>query len=173
MTVGGKPAFFMIGGSMELDKDDIISSISEFLLEENLELYDINIVNFPSVSKIEVYVYSSTNIDYRTIERLNHQIQRILEEINLEKGSYDLIISSPGLERSLKSIRHYEISINEYIKVKLIDPINDEYTLEGTLINIENEVIHLLVDELLILIDIKNIKKARLDLAKFKEKIKG
>lgn len=173
MTVGGKPAFFMIGGSMELDKDDIISSVSKFLLEENLELYDINIVNFPSVSKIEVYVYSSTNIDYRTIERLNHQIQRILEEINLEKGSYDLIISSPGLERSLKSIRHYEISINEYIKVKLIDPINDEYTLEGTLINIENEVIHLLVDEHLILIDIKNIKKARLDLAKFKEKIKG
>ena len=158
---------------MELDKDDIISSVSKFLLEENLELYDINIVNFPSVSKIEVYVYSSTNIDYRTIERLNHQIQRILEEINLEKGSYDLIISSPGLERSLKSIRHYEISINEYIKVKLIDPINDEYTLEGTLINIENEVIHLLVDEHLILIDIKNIKKARLDLAKFKEKIKG
>ena len=173
MTVGGKPAFFMIGGSMELDKDDIISSVSKFLLEENLELYDINIVNFPSVSKIEVYVYSSTIIDYRTIERLNHQIQRILEEINLEKGSYDLIISSPGLERSLKSIRHYEISINEYIKVKLIDPINDEYTLEGTLINIENEVIHLLVDEHLILIDIKNIKKARLDLAKFKEKIKG
>ena len=173
MTVGGKPAFFMIGGSMELDKDDIISSVSKFLLEENLELYDINIVNFPSVSKIEVYVYSSTNIDYRTIERLNHQIQRILEEINLEKGSYDLIISSPGLERSLKTIRHYEISINEYIKVKLIDPINDEYTLEGTLINIENEVIHLLVDELLILIDIKNIKKARLDLEKFKEKIKG
>ena len=158
---------------MELDKDDIISSVSKFLLEENLELYDINIVNFPSVSKIEVYVYSSTIIDYRTIERLNHQIQRILEEINLEKGSYDLIISSPGLERSLKSIRHYEISINEYIKVKLIDPINDEYTLEGTLINIENEVIHLLVDEHLILIDIKNIKKARLDLAKFKEKIKG
>ena len=157
---------------MELDKDDIISSVSKFLLEENLELYDINIVNFPSVSKIEVYVYSSTNIDYRTIERLNHQIQRILEEINLEKGSYDLIISSPGLERSLKTIRHYEISINEYIKVKLIDPINDEYKLEGILINIENEVIHLLVDEHLILIDIKNIKKARLDLAKFKEKIK-
>ena len=173
MTVGGKPAFFMIGGSMELDKDDIISSVSKFLLEENLELYDINIVNFPSVSKIEVYVYSSTNIDYRTIERLNHQIQRILEEINLEKGSYDLIISSPGLERSLKTIRHYEISIDEYIKVKLIDPINDEYKLEGILINIENEVIHLLVDEHLILIDIKNIKKARLDLEKFKEKIKG
>ena len=173
MTVGGKPTFFMIGGSMELDKNDIISLVSDYLIQENLELYDINIVNFPSVSKIEVYVYSTTNLDYKTIERLNHQIQRLLEEVNLEKGSYELIVSSPGLERLLKTIRHYEISLDENIKVKLIVPINNEYTFQGTLINIENENIQLLVENQLIKIDINNIKKARLDLIKFKEKIKN
>ena len=173
MTVGGKPAFFMIGGSMELDKNDIISTVSNYLIEENLELYDINIVNYPSVSKIEVYVYSSTNLEYKTIERLNHQIQRLLEEVNLEKGTYDLIISSPGLERQLKTSRHYEISLDEHIKVKLIDPIDNQYSFQGTLINIENENIDLLVKEQIIKIDINNIKKARLDLIKFKEKIKN
>jgi len=173
MTVGGKPTFFMIGGSMELDKNDIISLVSDYLIQEDLELYDINIVNFPSVSKIEVYVYSTTNLEYKTIERLNHQIQRLLEEVNLEKGSYELIVSSPGLERLLKTIRHYEISLDENIKVKLIVPINNEYTFQGTLINIENENIQLLVENQLIKIDINNIKKARLDLIKFKEKIKN
>ena len=173
MTVGGKPAFFMIGGSMELDKNDIISLVSDYLIQEDLELYDINIVNFPSVSKIEVYVYSTTNLDYKIIERLNHQIQRLLEEVNLEKGSYELIVSSPGLERLIKTKRHYEISLDENIKVKLIVPINNEYTLQGTLINIENENIQLLVENQLIKIDINNIKKARLDLIKFKEKIKN
>jgi Uncharacterized protein conserved in bacteria len=103
----------MIGGSMELDKNDIISLVSDYLIQEDLELYDINIVNFPSVSKIEVYVYSTTNLEYKTIERLNHQIQRLLEEVNLEKGSYELIVSSPGLERLFKTIRHYEISLDE------------------------------------------------------------
>ena len=173
MTVGGKPTFFMIGGSMELDKNDIISLVSDYLIQEDLELYDINIVNFPSISKIEVYVYSTTNLDYKTIERLNHQIQRLLEEVNLEKGSYELIVPSPGLERLLKTIRHYEISLDENIKVKLIVPINNEYTFQGTLINIENENIQLLVENELIKIDINNIKKARLDLIKFKEKIKN
>ena len=158
---------------MELDKNDIISLVSDYLIQEDLELYDINIVNFPSVSKIEVYVYSTTNLEYKTIERLNHQIQRLLEEVNLEKGSYELIVSSPGLERLLKTIRHYEISLDENIKVKLIVPINNEYTFQGTLINIENENIQLLVENQLIKIDINNIKKARLDLIKFKEKIKN
>ncbi len=173
MTVGGKPTFFMIGGSMELDKNDIISLVSDYLIQEDLELYDINIVNFPSVSKIEVYVYSTTNLDYKIIQRLNHQIQRLLEEVNLEKGSYELIVSSPGLERLLKTKRHYEMSLDENIKVKLIVPINNEYTFQGTLINIENENIQLLVENQLIKIDINNIKKARLDLIKFKEKIKN
>ena len=158
---------------MELDKNDIISLVSDYLIQEDLELYDINIVNFPSVSKIEVYVYSTTNLDYKIIERLNHQIQRLLEEVNLEKGSYELIVSSPGLERLLKTKRHYEMSLDENIKVKLIVPINNEYTFQGTLINIENENIQLLVENQLIKIDINNIKKARLDLIKFKEKIKN
>ena len=158
---------------MELDKNDIISLVSDYLIQEDLELYDINIVNFPSVSKIEVYVYSTTNLEYKTIERLNHQIQRLLEEVNLEKGSYELIVSSPGLERLLKTKRHYEMSLDENIKVKLIVPINNEYTFQGTLINIENENIQLLVENQLIKIDINNIKKARLDLIKFKEKIKN
>ena len=117
ITVGGIPAFFMIGGSMELDQNNIISTINKYLFEENLELYDINIVNFPNISKIEVYVYSSSSLDYKTIERLNFQIQRLLEEINIQKGTYELIVSSPGIERLLKTNRHYEISQQELIKV--------------------------------------------------------
>ena len=158
---------------MELDKNNVISTINEFLLEENLELYDINIVNFPNISKIDIYVYSSTNLDYKTIERLNYQIQRLLEEFNIEKGSYDLIISSPGIERSLKTLRHYEISINEHLKVKLNDPIDDEYVFYGILSNVENDTIYLEVDEQIVEISFNNIKKSRIEYKKFKQKVKN
>ena len=158
---------------MELDKNNVISTINEFLLEENLELYDINIVNFPNISKIDIYVYSSTNLDYKTIERLNYQIQRLLEEFSIVKGSYDLIISSPGIERSLKTLRHYEISINEYLKVKLIDPIDDEYVFYGILSNVENDNIYIDVDEQIVEINFNNIKKSRIEYKKFKQKVKS
>jgi len=158
---------------MELDKNNVISAIKNYLLEENLELYDINIVNFPHISKIEVYVYSSMNLDYKTIERLNHQIQRLLEDIDIEKGSYDLIVSSPGIERILKTLRHYEISLNEYIKVKINEPIDDEYVFYGKLIKVENENIYLDNEDQVILIDINNIKKSRIVFNKFIQKVKS
>tara|TARA_X000000368_G_scaffold315030_1_gene252576 strand:- start:4407 stop:4898 length:492 start_codon:yes stop_codon:yes gene_type:complete len=163
----------MIGGSMELDQNDITSTINKYLLEENLELYDINIVNFPNISKIEVFVYSSFSLDYKTIERLNFQIQRLLEEFNIQKGTYELIVSSPGVERLLKTSRHYEISKQELLKVKLIEPINDEYVLYGTLNRVEGENIFLNIDDNEINISINNIKKSRIVFDKFKEKVKG
>ncbi|RZP21464.1 MAG: hypothetical protein EVA29_02830 [Candidatus Actinomarinales bacterium] len=163
----------MIGGSMELDQNNITSTINKYLLEENLELYDINIVNFPNISKIEVFVYSSFSLDYKTIERLNFQIQRLLEEFNIQKGTYELIVSSPGVERLLKTSRHYEISKQELLKVKLIEPINDEYVLYGTLNRVEGENIFLNIDDNEINISINNIKKSRIVFDKFKEKVKG
>ena len=173
MTVGGIPTFFMIGGSMELDQNNIISTINKYLIEENLELYDINIVNFPNISKIEVFVYSSFSLDYKTIERLNFQIQRLLEDFNIQKGTYELIVSSPGIERLLKTSRHYEISKQELIKVKLIEPINDEYVLYGTLNKVDGENIYLNIKNNEINIPINNIKKSRIVFDKFKEKVKG
>ncbi len=158
---------------MELDQNDITSTINKYLLEENLELYDINIVNFPNISKIEVFVYSSFSLDYKTIERLNFQIQRLLEEFNIQKGTYELIVSSPGVERLLKTSRHYEISKQELLKVKLIEPINDEYVLYGTLNRVEGENIFLNIDDNEINISINNIKKSRIVFDKFKEKVKG
>ena len=163
----------MIGGSMELDQNNITSTINKYLLEENLELYDINIVNFPNISKIEVFVFSSFSLDYKTIERLNFQIQRLLEEFNIQKGTYELIVSSPGVERLLKTSRHYEISKQELLKVKLIEPINDEYVLYGTLNRVEGENIFLNIDDNEINISINNIKKSRIVFDKFKEKVKG
>ena len=158
---------------MELDQNNITSTINKYLLEENLELYDINIVNFPNISKIEVFVYSSFSLDYKTIERLNFQIQRLLEDFNIQKGTYELIVSSPGIERLLKTSRHYEISKQELIKVKLIEPINDEYVLYGTLNKVDGENIYLNIENKEINIPINNIKKSRIVFDKFKEKVKG
>ena len=109
MTVGGKPTFFMIGGSMELDKNDIISTVSNYLIEENLELYDINIVNYPSVSKIEIYVYSSTNLEYKTIVREGFGLKK-----NLDPFSAQHIISIHNASTTggvtERSIRYWRLS---------------------------------------------------------------
>ncbi len=156
---------------MTLEKNNIISSIENFLNAENLELYDINIVNFPSISKIEIFIFSEKEINSMKYERFSYQIQRLLDEIGIEKGTYELIVSSPGIERNLKTNRHFQLSINEHIKIKLLEPINDEYVHTGILKQATNEYIVITQDETDLIIDINNIKKTKIFYEKFKEKI--
>ena len=164
----------MNGGKMEYSEIDIKDSIIQYLAEENLELYDINIVNFPTIDKIEIFVFSEELIDYTIIQRLNYQLLRLLEEFNLFKGDYELVISTPGIERSLKTERHFELSIGENIKLKLFTPIKNIYTFEGLLTSLQNDIVVVVIEENNdeISIDLNNIKKAKIQYKKFKQKVK-
>ena len=65
------------------------------------------------------------------------------------------------------------ISLNEYLKVKINDPIDDEYVFYGKLIKVENENIYIEVEDQEIVIDFNNIKKSRIEFNKFKQKVKS
>ena len=149
-----------------VSENEIKQQIDSYLKDENLELYDLNIVNFPNISKIEVFIYSVDDVNIDITTRLNKQLNRLIEDLGFEKGSFDMIVSSPGIERKLKSFRHFELSVGELIKVKLFNPINNVYTFEGDLISIDEKNIVLKAD-------MSNIKNAKIEFKQFKERVKG
>ena len=163
----------MNGGDQVVIKNDISLAISTYLETENLELYDLNIAGNESISKVEIYIFSQEDQELSTFERLNYQIQRLLEDIGLEKGTYELILSSPGVERSLKTKRHFELALNEEIKINLINPKNGEYTFIGNLVNINEKDVQILNDGLNHIFEYENIKKANIRFNKFRQKVKS
>ena len=156
-----------------ISEKEIQQQIDSYLRDENLELYDLNIVNFPNISKIEVFIYSADNVNLDITTRLNKQLNRLVVDLGFENGSFDMIVSSPGIERKLKSFRHFQLSLGELIKVKLFNPINSIYTFEGDLISVEEENIVLKTDTSEIEINISNIKNAKIEFKQFKERVRG
>ena len=152
---------------------EIHHQIDSYLKDENLELYDLNIINFPNISKVEIYIFSNEKINIDTTARLNKQLSRVIEEFGYEKGSFDMIVSSPGIERKLKSLRHFELSIGELVKLKLFNPIDEIYTFEGTLLSVIGKNIILKTENGDIEINISEIKNAKIEFKQFKEKVKG
>ena len=152
---------------------EIHHQIDSYLKDENMELYDLNIINFPNISKVEIYIFSNEEINIDTTARLNKQLSRVIEEFGYEKGSFDMIVSSPGIERKLKSLRHFELSIGELVKLKLFNPIDEIYTFEGTLFSVKGKNIILKTENDDIEINISEIKNAKIEFKQFKEKVKG
>ncbi len=169
-----------------VSENEIQQQIDSYLKDENLELYDLNIVNFPNISKIEVFIYSVEDVNIDITTRLNKQLNRLVEDLGFEKGSFDMIVSSPGIERKLKTKRHFELSVNELVKIKLIEPIiaqhahskTEHYLLEGYINSVGDN--HITISSTSInpfeqnyKIEISNIKNAKIEFKQFKERVKG
>ena len=57
-----------------VSENEIYQAFDLYLKEENLELYDLNLVDFPDISKIEVYVYSSNIINLERSLKVGDEI---------------------------------------------------------------------------------------------------
>ena len=158
-----------MNGGIMVSVDEIFESFDSYLKIEGSELYDLNVVNHPNISKVEAFVYSEEDIDLETTTRFNRQFQRILEDLGFEKGSFEMIVSSPGVERKIKNKRHFELSVGELLRIKTTESINGEYVFEGFLEKIENDNLFLNISDEVLSIDFKNVKSAKLEYKKFKQ----
>ena len=156
-----------------VSEEEILAAFDLYLTEENLELYDLNIANYPAISRVEVFIVSDYEIDVDLTSRLNKQLQRLLDNMGIEKGSYEMIVSSPGIERKLKTKRHFELALGELVKIKLFEPIKGNYVLEGYIGSVSEQEIKLIIDSEDIVINFSNIKNAKIEFKQFKEKVKG
>ena len=156
-----------------VSENEILNAFDLYLSEENLELYDLNIVNYPDISRVEVFIVSENEIDIELTSRLNKQFQRLLENIGIEKGSYEMIVSSPGIERKLKTNRHFELALGQLVKIKLYEPIDRQYVLEGLVGSTSEKNVNLIINSVDVIINFSNIKSAKIEYKKFKEKVKG
>ena len=156
-----------------VSEEEILAAFDLYLTEENLELYDLNIANYPAISRVEVFIVSDYEIDVDLTSRLNKQLQRLLDNMGIEKGSYEMIVSSPGIERKLKTNRHFELALGELVKVRLFEPIKGNYVLEGYIGSVIDQEIKLIIDSEDIVINFSNIKNAKIEFKQFKEKVKG
>ena len=72
------------------------------------ELWDVEYVKDPTGWNLIIYIDKPEGISLTDCEMVNDAVEPIIDEADPIEGSYCLEISSPGLERELKSHEHIE-----------------------------------------------------------------
>ena len=78
--------------------------------------------------------------------RVSHQVSAMMDVEDPIQGRYALEISSPGIDRPLFELKHYQRFIGSEVKIRLYAPINQRRQYKGVLQRVEGENIYLLVD---------------------------
>ena len=72
-------------------------------------------------------------------EKLHRAIDAPLDELDPIDTAYILNVSSPGIDRPLKSERDYKRNLGKKISVKLYKPLNGKKTFDGILTEYDDE----------------------------------
>jgi ribosome maturation factor RimP len=91
----------------------------------------------------------------------NQNISRILDEKNILQIRYILEVSSPGLDRPLKTKSDFLRCINKRVKCFLSEATKDKIELDGMIIKVEDDSVYIDIDGDTIEIPLAKINKAK------------
>lgn len=96
-------------------------TIENILQDCGVSLYDTEVATEGERKIFRIYITSKEGITLDKCAQVTHILSPILDLDPPLDGAYTLEISSPGIERPLKSLKHFQSSIGETLKVKLIN----------------------------------------------------
>lgn len=113
-------------------------------------------------SVLRIYIDKDLGITLTDCSHVSHQVSAMLDVEDPIQGQYSLEVSSPGLDRPLFELAHFEKYVGQKIKVRLQTPINNQRNFVGVLLRVEGMNIHLSMDSEEIVLSFPEIEKAKL-----------
>ena len=110
-------------------------------------LWDVEYVKEGADWYLRYTIDSDNGIGIEDCERMSRAIDPVLDEHDFIEDAYHLEVSSPGLERDIKTDWHMEKCMGEKVTVKLYAPINGAKVIVGTLSGFDSESVKITVDE--------------------------
>ena len=93
---------------------------------------------------LTVYIDKEGGVDLNACEKFHRAIDLVLDEIDPTFGApYTLNVSSPGLDRPLKTERDFKKCLNEKVEVKLFAPIKGKKFFEAKLVGFDENCVEL------------------------------
>ena len=135
----GRPAKNIAGKVRELLEDRIN--------EMGYVLWDVEYVKEGAEWFLRITLDSEEGININDCEKVHLEISPMLDEADPVEGAYRLEVSSPGIERDLKTPMHFNTCIGWDVEVRLYKALDGRKTLKGILAAYDDESGAVTVDE--------------------------
>ena len=110
---------------------------------------------------LRILLQRDEGLDMSVITRATRAISAELDAADPLPGSYTLEVSSPGLERPLRTLEHYRGAVGEQVKLKLRAGVQGDRRVEGELVAVGEQDLTLRTDQGEQLVPVADVERAR------------
>lgn len=124
-------------------KDVVREAIEPSVTELGYEIWDITYSKIGADYHLEVTIDSENGINIEDCERVHRRIDPILDEIDPIEDFYYLEVSSPGVERELRTDEHVRKSVGQKVLAKLFAAKDGQKSISGILSGFDGEKVEI------------------------------
>ncbi len=130
--------------------------------EVGKELLGVEYISAGNQSVLRLFIDHENGIEVDDCAEVSRQVGAILDVEDPISSEYNLEVSSPGVDRPLFDLAHFQAVVGETINVKVSIPLNGRRKFKGILEAIENDTLIVVVDNQEFELVFSNIDKANL-----------
>jgi ribosome maturation factor RimP len=122
--------------------EELVAHLQPVLAAADLELVDVELRS----GVLLVTVDRDGGVDLEALTDANRAVSSVLDELDPIPGRYTLEVSSPGVERNLRTPAHFAKAVGETVSVKTRPQVPGDRRLRGVLAAADEQGLRLTVD---------------------------
>ena len=120
-------------------KETVREAILPTVEELGYRIWDITYTKIGADYHLEITIDSDNGIEISDCEKVHRAIEVIIDEADPIDEMYYLDVSSPGLERVIRTAYHFEKCVGETVEIKLFAALDGKKSIVGELLSYDTE----------------------------------
>jgi ribosome maturation factor RimP len=107
---------------------------------EGIEVWEVEVLGSGRSRVVRVYIDKPSGVTHADCELVSQQLGALLDVEDVIPGpSYQLEVSSPGVERKLRKLEDFQRFAGEKARIALKEPLDNQRRFEGTIHGVEGD----------------------------------
>lgn len=130
--------------------------------QEGVEVIMVEVVGSKKAPTVRVYIDTPEGVSFDQLAAAQMWINDLMDQADPFPGAYTLEVSSPGIDRPLRTLEHFARFKGEEAVVKLNEPVDGRSSYTGVIVDVQEDGVVLGVGEEQLTIALDAMKRARL-----------
>ena len=138
----------------------LLAALEPTAAENDVEIVTVEVVGARKAPTIRVFIDTAQGVSFDQLSAAQAWINRIMDDIDPFPGAYTLEVSSPGIDRPLRTPEHFERFAGERVQITCQAPVDGRSRWSGVLRGYRDGAVLVDVDGEEVALDLANVKRA-------------
>ena len=141
---------------------ELLDALEPRAASEGVEIVTVQVVGAKKAPTIRVFIDTPEGVSFDELAKAQAWINDIMDALDPFPGAYTLEVSSPGIDRPLRTEQHFARYAGQQAVVTLAPPNDGRSTIPGTIVAADGGNVGMDVDGQQAVLPIDQMKRAHL-----------